>query len=626
MNFHYSNPFLGLNSVKSVTMAPLFSPRTVMSYPIKETLKNYFGHDGFRPLQQEAVETILNRRDLLMILPTGGGKSLCYQLPALLLEGLTVVVSPLLALMHDQVTALQAMNVHAAMLSSMQDESESKAVYRDLYAGKTRLLYVAPERFKSENFVAMLQELPLALFVIDEAHCVSEWGHEFREDYRKLDRLKKLFPAVPIAAFTATATQRVAQDITANLGLNAPHIIKGTIFRPNLFIEVQRRQKDGKAQLTAFLNQHKNESGIIYTLSRKNTETLAAFLQSKGFKAKPFHAGLDNSEKKSTFEAFVNDDIEIVVATIAFGMGIDKSNIRFVVHMQLPKTLESFYQEIGRAGRDGLESHTLLLFSASDVVQREQMMQEIPEGPYKTHALNKLEQMASFSKAHRCRHQNIAAYFEDSIGLCDTSCDICTAPDIEKVDITEDAQKFLSAVYRLDQRFGQAYVIDVLRGSVTEKILGNKHDKLSVYGIVKTESRGKWQIVAEHLLEIGALARGEHRELLLTPLGIDLLKGNATTDIEPARLIEVRTQKAAKSVDVEDMDFEMQHFEVLRQLRKELASEAGIPPYMVFSDKTLKEMAHALPSTKEDMLDIHGVGEQKFKKFGQAFLTACQNL
>lgn len=590
-----------------------------------KVLKDYFGHDSFRNLQEEAIDTILSGRDLLMVLPTGGGKSLCYQLPALVLSGVTIVISPLLALMHDQVQALKAMDIKAAMLSSMQTEAEAKAVYRELFSGQLKLLYVSPERLSTDSFIQTMHELPLSYFVIDEAHCVSEWGHEFRENYRRLNLLKSNFPNTPIAAFTATATHKVATDIINNLNLQNPHHMKGVIFRDNLYITAQARQKNGHNQLISFLNKHEDDAGIIYTLSRKNTETLATFLESKGFKAKPYHAGLSTAEKNQTFHDFIHDEIKIVVATIAFGMGIDKSNIRFVAHMQLPKSLEGYYQEIGRAGRDGLASETLLLYSPQDSFQRERMMDELPAGFVKDNAMQKLKQMRDFAYADICRHQNIAAYFGDSIENCKDKCDVCKAPEIVKQDISKESQMYLSAIYRLNQGFGKTYVTEVIRGQLNEKILKFEHDKLSVYGIGKDQSTSKWHIISDYLLEINALNRGEFKELILTPFGVEILKGKAAVTINPNRLLQTKTSRKSKTVAVEELSFEDQHFQALRELRRDIALEKGIAPYMIFSDKTLKDMAHSLPSSKEDMLDIHGVGKLKFQRFGEAFLQACQN-
>lgn len=593
----------------------------------KSALKQYFGHEGFRALQEEAVDQILRQKDLLMVLPTGGGKSLCYQLPATIMEGTAIVVSPLLALMHDQVEALKAMGIEAAMLSSMQSSEESHNIFSRLHQGKIKLLYLSPERLNTPNFLEALKPLKISFFVVDEAHCVSEWGHEFREDYRKLDQIKAHFPNIPVAAFTATATPKVASDITSNLRLSDPLILKGTIFRNNLKIMAKPRIKNGLNQLLEFLEAYQHEAGIIYTLSRKDTETLAQSLQKQGFKAEPYHAGLSTDQKNRTFHQFIYDEIQVVVATIAFGMGIDKSNIRYVVHMQLPKSVESFYQEIGRAGRDGLEAQTLLLFSASDSAKRISMIETLPEGLYKNNAMNKFMTLQNFAQSDQCRHQSIAAYFNDTIKPCQDHCDNCLAPPVEKVSITEDAMKFLSAIYRLNQGFGKSYVIDVLRGAKQEKLLNNRHDALSVYGIGESETSAYWSIVADLLLEHGALTRGDYKELKLLPKGIEILKGKSQLLVNPNRL-ETKTKRRKKVPQKSSVSdsYEDSIFEHLRSLRMQISQQKKIAPYMVFSDRTLKEMASTLPQTKNEMLEIHGIGAVKFERFGEAFLEACQTL
>jgi len=588
----------------------------------KETLTHYFGHDSFRPLQEEVVDAILERRDVLMILPTGGGKSLCYQLPTLLMEGVTVVVSPLLALMHDQVVALKANGIAAEMLSSMQDLEESHAIEAKLKAGEVKLLYVAPERLTNSYFLSMLHQLNINFFVIDEAHCVSEWGHEFRENYRRLSLLKAQFPTTAIAAFTATATQAVEQDIATNLGLNEPMRVRGSLFRKNLTICARHRIKDGRQQLLEFLKLHSDESGIIYTLSRKSTESIATFLQSKGIEAKAYHAGLPTAEKNKTYGDFVADRVQIVVATIAFGMGIDKSNIRFVVHMTLPKTLENFYQEIGRAGRDGLEAETLLLFSAQDIVQQKAFIEDLPETPYKQHAFNKLESMVRFANSEGCRHQSIAAYFDDRIEVCDNKCDNCTAPESQKVDITTPARKLLSTILRTQQKFGLLYVVDVLRGSKEQRVLQNGHDNLSVYGIGEEYTKNQWLTIGDKLLELGAVTIGEFKVYTLTEFGVEVLKGAHTITLKKERLSVQKATPKKRVTYFDDYDVEM--YDKLRELRTQIATQKGIPPYIVFSDKTLKDLSSKQPQTKEEMLAIHGIGEVKYDRYGEAFLEVLQ--
>jgi ATP-dependent DNA helicase RecQ len=550
-----------------------------------------------------------------MILPTGGGKSLCYQLPSLMMDGVTIVVSPLLALMYDQVQALKNSAIAAEMISSMQSEEELVDIRKRALNAELKLLYVSPERLVMGDFIGFLKNLKLNFFVIDEAHCVSEWGHEFREDYRKLHLIREHFKGIAIAAFTATATPRVAEDIKHALELQNPLEVRGKIFRKNLFISVEARQKDGRSQLLEFLKNYQNESGIIYAFSRKQTETLAVFLHNNGIKARAFHAGLPVHVKENTYKEFVRDEIQVVVATIAFGMGIDKSNIRFVVHMNLPKTLENYYQEIGRAGRDGLQSDVLLLYSGSDALMQREFIDALDESPYKQNAMNKLEQMSRYATMEECRHHFIAAYFEDDIELCKTACDNCTQEQSQKTDITLDAQKFLSTVYRTAQSFGQAYIIDVLRGSDMQKILDNGHDKLSVYGIGEEKARVYWERVSERLMELGALRRGEFRALVLDTNAMKILKNEIQVFIKDERL-HVKVKKEFTAHKEENSEV----FEKLRVLRAQIAKEESKPAYIIFGDKTLQEMAKYLPKTKDEMLHVSGVGEVKFERYGEQFL------
>ena len=583
-----------------------------------KVLKDYFGHSAFRPLQEDIIDAILEDKDTLMILPTGGGKSLCYQLPSLLMDGVSVVVSPLLALMHDQVVALQANGISAAMLTSMQSIEEVRETEQALQKGDIKLLYVAPERFNNLSFLNLLHQLNINFFVVDEAHCVSEWGHEFREDYRKLSLLKDQFPQTPIAAFTATATNAVESDIASQLGLNTPKRVRGSLFRENLSINARHRIKDGHEQLMVFLKNHSGNAGIVYTLSRKGTEKIAKYLQSRGINAKAYHAGLPTQEKNKVYGDFVADKVQIVVATIAFGMGIDKSNIRFVVHMTLPKTLENFYQEIGRAGRDGVESETLLLFSAADIVQQRMFIEALPETPYKELAFNKLDAMVRFANSEMCRHQSIARYFDDEIQACGDKCDNCLSPESQKIDISTASQKMLSAIYRSEQRFGLHYIIDILRGSHEQRILQNGHDALSVYGIGQEYSKAQWLTIGDRLLELDCVYIGEFKVYQITQKGLDVLKGTQKVSLKEERLSVQEKVRKKKAADVSDYDEGI--FEQLRELRRDIAEEQNIPPYIVFSDKTLKELSTALPKNKAQMLEVHGIGEVKFERFGEAFL------
>jgi ATP-dependent DNA helicase RecQ len=452
---------------------------------------------------------------------------------------------------------------------------------------------------------------------------VSEWGHEFRENYRRLSLLKEQFATTPIAAFTATATKAVEEDIASNLGLQNPKRVRGSLFRENLTIHARHRIKDGREQLLEFLKTHQDESGIIYTLSRKSTESVAHFLQGKGIEARAYHAGLPTQEKNATYADFVADKVQVVVATIAFGMGIDKSNIRFVVHMTLPKTLENFYQEIGRAGRDGLEAETLLLFSAQDIVQQKMFIEDLPETPYKQHAFNKLDSMIRFANSESCRHQSIAAYFDDRIEACKEKCDNCTTTESEKVDITTASRMLLSTILRTEQKFGLHYVIDVLKGSREQRLLQNGHDTLSVYGIGDEYSKVQWLTIGDKLLELGAVQIGEFKVYKLTPFGVEVIKGAHTIDLKKERLT-VQKAKAKRKVTYFD-DYDVEMYDRLRELRREIASEKGIPPYIVFSDKTLKDLSVKQPDSKEAMLEVHGIGEVKFERYGEAFLEILQN-
>jgi ATP-dependent DNA helicase RecQ len=590
-----------------------------------QLLHSVFGHHHFRAYQEEAVTAILSRKDIMMILPTGAGKSLCYQLPSLLMDGMSVVISPLLALMHDQITALSAFGIKASMISSMQSPSEIQETMQACRKGELKLLYVAPERLKGESFLNFLQTLPINFFVIDEAHCVSEWGHEFREDYRQLFRLKHYFPQTPIAAFTATATKIVEQDILHQLSLVNPLIIRAKVERDNLTIKAEYRNSNGRDQLLSFLSAFQNESGIIYTLSRKETESLALFLNTHKILAKPYHAGLSTEEKNETYHAFLNDEIEVVVATVAFGMGIDKSNIRFVAHMSLPKTIENYYQEIGRAGRDGLPSSTLLLFSNSDIVEHKRRIGEQPASEYQKVAYEKLEAMAKFASSQVCRHQQIASYFDDTILTCKTRCDNCIDGEKQSVDISHEALKLLSSVYRTGQRFGLQYVVDVLMGSTNEKIVQNGHQSLSVFGIGKDKTKAQWLSIGDRLMELDALKVGEYRVVSLSEFGAQIIKQRLHVSIHAKRL-EEHKKASKKAKQVVTGTFELSTFEKLRALRSEIAKENGIPPYVVFSDKTLKEMAEKLPHDKEAMLEVSGVGEVKFERYGEAFLELCATL
>ena len=591
-----------------------------------DILSRYFGYDSFREFQEEAIDAIMAGRDLLMILPTGGGKSLCYQLPSLLMDGVTVVISPLLALMHDQVSALKAASIEAEMISSMQSMQEIREIEKRLFRKETKLLYIAPEKLASEYFRAMLSKLHINFFVVDEAHCLSQWGHEFREEYRRLDILRRLFPRTAIAAFTATATEVVRKDIVDTLALVDPLIVRGSLFRKNLHIEVEQKQKNGMAQLLDFLKGRERESGIVYTLSRKSTESVARELCSYGYSAAAFHAGLETEHKRAVYDDFVADRVRIVVATIAFGMGIDKSNIRFVVHITMPGSIEGYYQEIGRAGRDGLDSHTLLLYSASDMLRKKAFIDELEDSEYKSASYEKLREMMRYAEGEECRHAYIARYFGERIENCESSCDNCKMPEILKEDISTAARKWLSAVYRSGQQYGMGYIIDILRGSSERRIKERGHDTLSVYGIGSEYDKVQWSAVAERLIEMEALERNEYGGLRMTSVGVEILKGRRKVFIRKSRLKKRRKRAARAGSFAEPSTLEELRFERLRRLRSEIAREEGIPPYIVFSDRTLKEMSVKLPSDMDELLSLHGVGEIKAQRYGEAFMELCKEL
>ncbi len=593
---------------------------------IEDILEKQFGFNSFRPLQHESINAITSKRDLLTILPTGGGKSLCYQLPALYFEDkITIVISPLIALINDQVIALQQNGIRADKLTSELNSTEVKRVYRELYNGELSLLYVSPERANMDGFKSLLEQLDVSFIVIDEAHCVSEWGHEFRPDYRKLHFLKEEFPHIPISAFTATATSKVADDIVSSLRLNNPVRLKGSFFRDNLVLNVKKRIGNGRPELANFLKNYTDESGIVYTFTRKETEELAKFLKSQGFDALPYHAGLRSDIRRDTQDKFIKDETKIIVATIAFGMGIDKSNVRFVVHMDLPKSMESYYQEIGRAGRDGLKSECLLLYSMGDVVKKSELMNSIEDERYKNLAKNKIEELYAYANSRECRHKAVVSYFEESLQECETLCDNCQKEDVEELDITNECRMLLSCIYRTGQNFGKAHIIDILRGSKNTKVLDNEHDKLSVYAIGAEITKASWGLVIDKLFEIKAVARGEFRQLVLTSFGADVLKGKVVVSAEE-EIFKKRDKKVSLVTQERSFEHKDEHFEALRELRKEIAHKAGVPPYIVFSDKTLKEIASCLPQDEESFLDINGVGQVKLERYGKQFMDKVKEL
>ncbi len=588
---------------------------------MREILKEHFGFNDFKPIQEKAIKEILAKKDILVVLPTGSGKSLIYQLPSLMMDGITVVISPLIALMQDQIAALELNGIKAKMISSNNTAQENAKTISKLQNKKLKFLYIAPERF-TDNFISLLQNVEINFFVVDEAHCVSEWGHEFRVDYRKLSHLKVWFKNTPIAAFTATATKMVQDDILQTLKIDKNNLLRAKTTRDNLYITVRKRGSNSKEQIVNFLNKHKNQSGIIYCFTRNETEKLSAFLNKKGFNTKAYHAGLPVNEKNQIFKSFKNDEIDTIVATIAFGMGIDKSNIRYVLHTSMPKTLENYYQEIGRAGRDGLMSYVLLLYSKSDEIAKRAFVEELEDSEYKQNIYKKLHQMYRYASTSQCRHKFIAKYFGDEVDECKSLCDNCLKEDKPTVDITIEAQKFISAVIRTGERFGQNYIIDVLRGSKSKRIVDFSHDKLSVYGIGEEFSKEQWAIVCERLFDMEALdIDSEFGSIKINAKSKQILKKEISVDIAKEELEIKKAPKTQKSSQPKD-----EIFEKLREKRASLAKEQNVPAYIVFSDKTLEEMARKLPKTKEEFLSIAGVGEAKLKSYGDDFISLCKEL
>ena len=585
-------------------------------------LKQYFGFDTFRPIQEQAIDHILEKKDLLTILPTGSGKSLIFQLPTLLMDGVTIVISPLIALMQDQVLALQSNGISAAMMSSINSNEENDNTHQLLVNKQLKFLYVAPERFTQEYFIQQLQGIDINFFVIDEAHCVSEWGHEFRDDYRKLQYLKANFPSTPITAFTATATRAVESDILKTLSIDNSNVLRTKIQRKNLIIRSEKRLGNGKEQISKFLKTHQDECGIVYCFTRKETETLSASLNRDGFSTLAYHAGLPANQRDDIFKKFKDESIKIIVATIAFGMGIDKGNIRFVLHTSMPKTIENYSQEIGRAGRDGLNADVLMLYSKADEVGKRRFIDELPESTYKTSNYKKLETMYRFAISSKCRHQSIAKYFDDDIEECGDICDNCLGGEKEYIDITVDAQKFLSTILRCDQKFGQAYIIDVLRGSKGKRILDFEHDKLSVYGIGENYTKEQWGSISDTLLDMEAIQiDGEYRTLKVTLLGWQILKKEKIVQIDKSHLELEKSYKEYTQDIVKD-----ETFEKFRELRTQLSKDEGVAPYIIFGDKTLQGISKKLPITDEEFLDISGIGQSKLEKYGEVFMNLAKSL
>lgn len=597
-----------------------------MMEKLRQILSKHWGYHDFLPLQKEAMGSLHEGRDCIVVLPTGGGKSLCYQAPALALEGMAVVVSPLISLMKDQVDALTESGIAAVRLDSSVPADQQGTAIKRIQKQDIKLLYLSPERLLTEGMIGILRKAKVSYIAVDEAHCVSMWGHDFRPEYRQLGQLKDVFGKIPVGAYTATATEQVRRDIARQLRLDKPVVLVGSFDRPNLTFKVFGRQ-NVVHQVCSVLDRHKAESGIVYCIRRKDVDAMCEQLISRGYRAAPYHAGMDDSDRKKNQDLFMREKVDTIVATIAFGMGIDKSNVRYVIHTGMPKSLEHYQQESGRAGRDGLEAECCLFYSAGDFSTWKYLMRDMPKEAYDT-ALIKLEHMAAYCSGTQCRHQAIVSYFGQTAGQGGCSaCDVC----LGEMDYVEDAlvtaQKILSCILRLGQNFGGAYTSAVLVGSTEKRILENGHDRLSTYGLLESFPATVVQGWINQLAGQGFLERiGQYNVLQITEKGRGVLKG-----LQTPRLLKPAQKPARRSASDEDswkgVDREL--FEVLRKVRSRIAAERGLPAYVVLGDVSLRDIARRRPSTPQRLLDIKGIGDQKCRQYGKHFVNAvheyCQS-
>ena len=595
-----------------------------------QTLKTYFGYDSFRPLQEEIIRHILDGNDALVLMPTGGGKSICYQLPALLREGPAVVVSPLISLMKDQVEALCANGISAGALNSSNDETENAALRRACTESRLKLLYISPEKLLAEaNY--LLRDMHISLFAIDEAHCISQWGHDFRPEYAQMGILHQQFPHVPIIALTATADKITREDIIRQLHLNHPRTFISSFDRPNLSLTVKRgyQQKEKSKTILDFIARHPGESGIIYCMSRSKTESVAQMLQKQGIRTAVYHAGLSPSLRDEAQDDFINDRVQVVCATIAFGMGIDKSNVRWVIHYNLPKSIESFYQEIGRAGRDGLPSDTLLFYSLADLIL---LTKFATESGQQNINLEKLQRMQQYAESDICRRRILLSYFGEIADHDCGNCDVCKNPP-ERFDGTVIVQKALSAIVRTDQQIGTSVLVDILRGNMSPEVVGKGYQQLKTFAAGRDVPARDWHDYLLQMLQLGyfEIAYNENNHLKITSAGSDVLFGRATARLVVIRREETnetkRGRKRKATVPAQELPLGLPNtenealFEALRKLRKRLADEEALPAYIVLSDKVLHLLSTSRPTNLEEFGNISGIGEHKKKKYGKEFIN-----
>ena len=594
-----------------------------------QTLKTYFGYDSFRPLQEDIIRHLMDRKDALVLMPTGGGKSICYQLPALLSEGTAVVVSPLISLMKDQVETLCANGIAAGALNSNNDETENASLRRACMEGKLKLLYISPEKLLAEaNY--LLRDMHISLFAIDEAHCISQWGHDFRPEYTQMGILHQLFPQVPIIALTATADKITREDIIKQLHLNQPRIFISSFDRPNLSLTVKRgyQQKEKSKAILDFIARHPGESGIIYCMSRSKAETVAQMLQKQGIKSAVYHAGLSPARRDEAQDDFINDRVQVVCATIAFGMGIDKSNVRWVIHYNLPKSIESFYQEIGRAGRDGMPSDTLLFYSLANLIL---LTKFATDSGQQSINLEKLQRMQQYAEADICRRRILLSYFGENT-TCDCgNCDVCKNPP-ERFDGTIIVQKALSAIARSEQQIGTGILVDILRGNMSSEVTERGYHRLKTFGAGREVPARDWHDYLLQMLQLGyfEIAYNENNHLKITQSGTDVLFGRARALLVTIRREEAvqatRGRKRKATVPTKELPLGLPNtesgelFEALRTLRKRLADQEALPAYIVLSDKVLHLLSASRPTTIEEFGNISGIGEYKKKKYGKEFV------